>query len=285
MVLFLIPAISAVVLLLAYFLATAAMHRRRVARRARLAGLPPDPAWEAILRRNLPIYSRIPGPLRPRLAGLIHIFLAEKRFCGCAGLEITDEVRVTIAAQACILLLGGAGDNFPRMESIIVYPSAYFAENSRRLEGLVRATSWRWGESWYRGPVVLAWDAASHRLSTLPRGANLVMHEFAHQLDSEDGATDGTPPLPDRSSYAQWALICHREFDALRDLTGRGQEDVLDSYGATHPAEFFAEATSAFFERPVALLKKHPDLYRQLRGYYRLDPSAWPAMGDCPTEN
>jgi MtfA peptidase len=123
--------------------------------------------------------------------------------------------------------------------------------------------------------VVLAWDAAAHRLSDARCGSNLVMHEFAHQLDSEGGPADGTPVLAGTSGYAEWARVFHREFEALRRRVRRSREDVMDSYGAANPAEFFAVATEAFFERSRDLRLRHPALYRQLQGYYRLDPAEW----------
>jgi len=261
------------------------------ARRARLLALPAPPDWEPILRRNVPAYNRLPEPLKGRLAGLMHVFLEEKRFEGCGGLEMTDEIRLTVAAQACILLLGGAGRLYPQMQSIFVYPAAYVTGKPDQFGIIATESRPRSGESWHRGPVVLAWDAACHRLNDAWRGRNAVMHEFAHQLDSEDGAGDGIPALPGQSSYAEWARVFHREFEALRLRAGRGQKDVMDDYGATNPAEFFAVATEAFFERSLALRRRHPDLYAQLQGYYNLDPAEWgvsagqapapPAGGQC----
>jgi hypothetical protein len=258
----------------------AAIGRVRRARRRRLLALPAPPDWEPRLRRNIPVYTRLPEPLRGRLAGLVHVFLDEKRFEGCGGLEMTDEIRLTVAAQACILLLGGSGRFFPQMRSIFVYPAAYVTGRPEWDGALLAESHPRLGESWHRGPVVLAWDAASHRLTDMRGGRNVVMHEFAHQLDSEDGAGDGTPALAGRSSYAEWARVFHREFEALRRRAGRGQKETLDAYGATNPAEFFAVATEAFFERPEPLLRLHPDLYRQLQGYYNLDPAAWRTPAD-----
>ena len=244
--------------------------------RAKLLALPAPPEWDPVLLRNVAVYRRLPGPLKGRLAGLVHVFLHEKRFEGCGGLEMTDEIRVTVAAQACILLLGGAGRFFPRMQSIFVYPSTFLPVQRGRHGILTDDPRPRRGESWYRGPVVLAWDAAAHRLSDPRPGDNVVMHEFAHQLDSEDREVDGTPPLPDRSAYAEWARVFHAEFEALRRRAQRGRKDVIDEYGATNPAEFFAVATAAFFERSRAFRGRHPDLYRQLQGYFNLDPAEWP---------
>jgi hypothetical protein len=255
--------------------AWAAIARVNHARRARLLALPAPPEWEPVLRRNVPIYSRLPAPLQRQLAGLMHVFLAEKQFAGCGGLEMTDEIRITVAAQACILLLGGAGRFYPQMQSIFVYPAAYVTGRAERIDGLLEGIRPRAGESWHRGPVVLTWDAASHRLEGTRAGNNVVMHEFAHQLDSEDGAGDGVPVLPGQSSYAEWARVFHREFEALRRRAGRGEPDVMDEYGATNPAEFFAVATEAFFERSLALRARHPELYRQLQGYFQLDPAEW----------
>ena len=233
----------------------------------------PD-AWLEVLRRNVPYTSVLPEAAQAELRGHIQVFLAEKRFAGCGGLEMTDEIRVTIAAQACILLVGRETDYYPMMESIFVYPHAYEVEAGRHhpwLDG--GAVEPRLGESWYRGPVVLSWDDARKGASDIHDGHNVVFHEFAHQLDSETGDTDGAPRLDRRSMYVAWARILSGEFARLNEDVDRNRPNILDDYGGSNPAEFFAVATEAFFEKPIALRREHPELYEQLKGFYRQDPA------------
>jgi len=246
----------------------------RERRRSRIRARPFPGDWEPILERNVPIYRRLPESDRSELKGHVQVFLAEKRFEGAGGLTISDEIRVTIAAHACILLLHRESDCYPGLYTIIVYPGAYVAERT------VWEGSWivtdraetRLGESSPRGAVVLSWDAVEAAASDVGDCRNVVLHEFAHQLDAENGAAKGAPPLPDRSRYVVWARILGTEFERLRRDTASGQETILDRYGATSPAEFFAVATECFFTRPRLLRAHHPELYAELRGYYRQDP-------------
>jgi len=172
-------------------------------RRERIRRRPFPPEWLPILQRNVPYYRLLTPEEQNQLQGHVLVFLDEKRFEGCGGLELTDEIRVTIAAQACILLLGRQTDYYPRMKSIFVYPHGYFAQAVRpRPDGvLVGGAQSRAGESWYRGPVVLSWDDVRKGAGDAHDGHNVVLHEFAHQLDSEDGQVDGAPALPRRSMY------------------------------------------------------------------------------------
>jgi hypothetical protein len=231
--------------------------------------------WRSIVERNVPFYHRLPLEDREELLGHIQVFLAEKHFEGVDGLEITDEIRVTIAAHACLLLLHREADYYPRLVSIIVYPHAYIGEHYEHDEnGIVtEGPEARLGESWQRGAVVLSWED----VLAAERGAedcrNVVLHEFAHQLDSEDGAVEGAPALPQGSMYSDWARVLGREYERLRREAERGQKTLLDEYGATSPAEFFAVATECFFTRPTPLRARHPELYEELRLYYRQDPA------------
>jgi len=246
-------------------------------RRRRLAKQPFPAAYGGILRRNFALYPRLPETDRRELERLIRIFLAEKHFEGCGGLELTDEIRVTIAAQACLLLLHRDTDVYPRLVTILVYPSAYVARVTERVGyGVVaEGEMGRLGEAWHTGVVVLSWDHARAGAADVGDGRNVTLHEFAHQLDQEDGASDGAPVLPDRSMYVAWARILGAEYDALRRDAMEGAPTVLDTYGATNPAEFFAVATEAFFQNPSALQRRHPALYDELRRFYRQDPLTW----------
>jgi len=248
-------------------------------RRARLRATPTPDGWQRTIERNVPIVRRLPLADRQELFGHVQVFLAEKHFEGCGGLELTDEIRVTIAAQACLLLLHRDTDYYPRLTSILVYPSTYVVPGEHALGGGV----WEEGDEPLLGhtqsnlsALVLAWDSALGGARAIDDGENVVFHEFAHQLDFESGDTDGTPPLESNARYASWARVLGSEFDALRRASETGSPTVLDDYGAENPAEFFAVATEAFFERPAELRAKHAALYDELRAFYRQDPAAWP---------
>jgi Mlc titration factor MtfA (ptsG expression regulator) len=250
--------------------------RERRRRHLRAKVFPSD--WLTVLEHNVPYYETLSASQRLELQGHIQVFLAEKHFEGCGGLEITDEIRVTVAAQACILLLGRKTDYYPKLKSILVYPDAYVAHVTRRqADGTVsEADQGRIGESWGHGAVVLSWNAVLRGAADIHDGRNVVLHEFAHQLDQESGATEGAPLLPRRSMYVAWARVLGREYAALVRRIDAHRPDVLDAYGAVSPAEFFAVATECFFERPTELRASHPELYEQLTLFYKQDPGRPP---------
>jgi Mlc titration factor MtfA (ptsG expression regulator) len=249
----------------------------RRSRRRRLERRPFPPEWAGILEQNMPIYGHLPDHLKVQLHGAISVFVAEKNFEGFDGIEITDEIRVTIAGQACLLLLNRDIDVYPKLYSILVYPGAFQDKRSSSFlsPDKNRTKTVRLGESWQTGSVVLAWDHVRHGAMDLKDGHNLVFHEFAHQLDQADGRADGAPPLERGSSYFTWAQVLGSEYENLRERTRKGRKSVFRKYGGTAPAEFFAVATEAFFEKPRQMKEKHPDLYRELKHYYRLDPLQW----------
>ena len=248
----------------------------RYYRRKQLVSSSFPPKWEKILNRNVALYRYLPDPLKKELQGHIQVFLDEKIFEGCGGLKITDEIRVTIAAQACILLLSRKPTYYPKLYTILVYPGAYVAKKVTVIgmqhfeEMTVRA-----GESWTRGEVVLAWDNVRQEAIDLADGHNVVLHEFAHQLDQEDGSANGAPILEKLSSYRTWARVLSKEYQGLQRRVLSGRKDIMDAYGATDPAEFFAVATETFFERPKQMKLTHPELYEELESYYGLDPLKW----------
>lgn len=248
------------------------LFKRR--RRQRWRAQPWPEGWAALVAANVPYWHLLVPAERAELAGHTQVLLHEKYWEGCGGLALRDELRVTIAVQAGLLLLNRETDYFSRLSSILVYPARYVAETERRLPDgtVVGGPEVRAGESWYRGAIVLSWDDARHGATGMHDGYNVVLHEFAHQLDAESGAMDGTPLLPGRAAYAEWARVCQAAFEQLRDDLRRGRPTVLRPYGATSPAEFFAVATETFFERPRALRERHPALYAQLNAYYRQDP-------------
>ncbi len=229
-----------------------------------------------MIERNVPFYQHLPLDDQRELQGHIQVFLAEKRFEGCGGLAITDEIRVTIAAYACMLLLHRETDYYPLLVTILVYPHTFVVPRYREgpagqvLEGSETLV----GESWRYGNVVLAWDEVRRSAFDPHDGHNVVFHEFAHQLDEEDGSSNGAPILPQRTLYGAWSRILGKEYAQLVNDAEEGRVSFLDQYGATNPAEFFAVATEAFFESPVSLRAKHPQLYSELMAYYQQDPAA-----------
>lgn len=254
-----------IVVILAFILFRLVMYLRR--RNALAAPLPVE--WITFIAANIPPYDRLPDTLQQQLHGYIREFLYDKHFEGCGGQILTDEIRVTIAAQACLLLLNRRVRCYPRLMSVVVYPSAYLAPGDDDGKEV------RLGESWQHGTVVLAWDSVKRGALNFVDGQNLVIHEFAHQLDQEDGSSDGAPILSTHSNYVVWAQVLSDEYARLRLRVEKGKKTVLDSYGATHPAEFFAVASETFFEKPVQLRKKHPQLFAELQLFYNVDPSEW----------
>jgi MtfA peptidase len=229
--------------------------------------------WRAILKHNVPGLSKLDVAEQKTLEDRVRVFVAEKHFEGCGGLELTDEIRVTIAGQACTLLLHlDEDDVFPTVESVLVYPSAYRVPSVMQPGGIVVDEVTRAGESWQQGTLVLAWDEVL-RAGHDPRH-NLVLHEFAHALDQENGSADGAPPLPTREMYGPWARVLGAEYERLTQAIREGHRTSIDPYGATNPAEFFAVVTEAFFGQPRELRDRHPELYDQLRIFYRQDPAS-----------
>lgn len=252
--------------------------RRR--RRTRLRSEPFPAEWREVIRQNVLFFARLPASDQNELLGHVQIFLAEKRFEGCDGLQITDEIRVTIAAQACLLLLRRKTDYFPRLLTILVYPSTYVAPEQMPLTEHVwnEGAAARLGETSGRmGSMVLAWDAAKYGAADPSDGRNVVLHEFAHQLDYEDYVADGVPGLTNRQQQLSWRAVMRLEFVALRAADETGIPTLLDSYGATSAAEFFAVAVEAFFERPRALRARHPNLFSELQRYFQQNPTEYSA--------
>ena len=228
-----------------------------------------------MIERRVAFFVRLSAADRSELLAHIQVFLNEKRFEGCAGLVMNDEIRVTVAAQACLLLLRRKTNYFPRLLTILVYPSMYLVEEQRHIEGPVweEGTMSRLGETGRAmGSMVLAWDAVKSGAADPSDGKNVVLHEFAHQLDFENDAADGAPVLTTREQQLSWRETMKTEFASLRAAEETGIPTLLDTYGATNPAEFFAVATEAFFERPRMLRAHHPRLYSELQNYFKQDP-------------
>ncbi len=243
-------------------------------RRERLRA-PPFPAgWRRILRRRVPAVARLPFDLQRRLKRHIQVFVAEKAFIGCQGQTVTDEVRVTIAAQACLLLLGhDQPDCYPQLAQILVYPDTFVTRREQALgNGLVHEHKVSMsGESWSKGQVILSWADVVAGAADPSDGHNVVLHEFAHQIDQDSGSADGRPWRPTPVLRRRWAMVMDAAFERLR----LEPSSVIDAYGATQPAEFFAVVTELFFERPQALVAEAPAVYRELTELFGVDPRAW----------
>ncbi|MDF7801214.1 zinc-dependent peptidase [Pontiellaceae bacterium B1224] len=229
-----------------------------------LYSAPTPEHWRPMLEKTLPMVGKLSSEHWTQLSGLMNVFINTKHFEGCGGLEITEEMKVTVSAQACMLLLGRDVKVYPKLKTVLLYPHTYTDGETARL-----------GESWNIGVVVLSWNSVVGGARNFADGHNVTFHEFAHQLDQEDGAADGAPILGESNAYQTWARVFSHEFEELVEKTEHGQKDVMDDYGTTNPAEFFAVATETFFEKPRQMKSKHPELYEKLRGYYKVDPTEW----------
>jgi len=247
-------------------------------RRRKLTHAPFPSNWEEMIRRNVAPYCMLDEAERKHLRELIAVFIAEKSWEGCGGLELTDEIRVTISAQACLLILNLPHIFYENVETIIVYPFdlvlperklGFFENTLEPLESIGPIT----GQAFEQGPLILVWDAILDGIRHASSGYNVVYHEFAHKLDMQDGVADGTPRLRDRSEYRDWVKTCSREYLQLLKDVEKGKRTFLDEYGATDEVEFFAVATEHFFDQPLLMIKSAPELYRVLKEYYRQDPA------------
>lgn len=243
-------------------------------RRKKLMAHPLPEAWRGWIA-PYPIFEDFDDAELERLLGIARVIVVEKRWEGLGGLELTEEMQVVIAAQAALLLLEIEHDYFDDVTTILVFPRSYETPFPRHGPGgVVTMGAEHAGEAWYRGPVILSWDWVRHGATDERDGTNLVLHEFAHRLDFADGWINGTPPLHARGDYERWAAVMTREFHDLQEAAERGRRHILDHYGATDEAEFFAVATETFFEKAAVLKRDHPELYDVLATYYRQDPVA-----------
>ncbi|HOW58009.1 MAG TPA: zinc-dependent peptidase [Smithellaceae bacterium] len=248
-------------------------------RRQKLTDIPFPPAWEKTLQENFAQYVQLNDAERAQLRALISVFIREKHWEGCGGLALNDEIRVTVSAQACLLLLGLPHNYYKNVETIIIYPSTVVSPERKPgyFENIlepIEPASPIIGEAFHQGPLILVWDAVLHGGRRPQSGHNVVYHEFAHKLDMLDGAADGTPPLGNRAEYREWVQTCSREYLRIKKEVRQGQKTFLDDYGAVNEAEFFAVATEQFFVRPLLMLKQTPNLYRVMKKFYRQDPAS-----------
>ena len=245
-------------------------------RRKELLAEPFPKEWFGVLKKNVALYALLSETEKKKLRDDLRVLVAEKNWEGCGGLQMSDEIKVTIAALACLPLLNVGHDYFSRVHSILVYPSAYRKPRKRPdPDGfLPEEDDVVEGEAWVHGPIVVSWEGTLEDARDPGRGRNVVLHEFAHEIDFLDGDVDGTPPLSSREQYRTWREVMSAEYERHRRDSEAGRATLLDEYGAQDPVEFFAVATECFFARPVALRKRHPRLYEVLRDCYRQDTAA-----------
>src|SRR6059058_3383004 len=257
------------------FLAISTLLRRLSWRRQiRFRAEPIPSGWFDILDRCVPLARGLAADERERLLRLAQVFLAEKHVEGCGGLVVTEEMRVTIAAEACLLLLHLEGPCYPTLRTVLVYPQAFVPKRARlhTADGIAEPRAPLLGEPWGDGVVVISWDDTLKGGRDPADGVNVVLHEFAHQLDDEDGHADGAPLLSG-GALRTWGRVLSDEYVRLQQDTAADRASVLDPYGAENKAEFFAVATETFFEKPVQLERDHPELYAQLKQFYGQDPA------------
>jgi Mlc titration factor MtfA (ptsG expression regulator) len=250
--------------------------RERLARRQRqrLLGTAFPFAWERILRKNLSLFADLTVVEQERLKHLVQVLVAEKEWTGCNGLEMTDEVRVTIAGAAGVLLLGCEHTYYETVRSILVYPTMFAMPAEQPDEsGVAGAREAVLGLAWYRGPVILAWDEVLADCRQPYEGRNLVYHEFAHQLAFE-GASLAAAGEEGRERWERFGAVMRTEYEALVKASAEGRATLIDRYGATNPDEFFAVATECFFGQPEEMERSHPQLYTVLRELYQQDTAA-----------
>jgi Mlc titration factor MtfA (ptsG expression regulator) len=266
-------AIAGCVAVLAWLVGAPLLAARRRARAA-AQGLTAD--QKSRLLRAWPGYARVPSALQPRLDALTAVFLAEKEYVACGGLALTVAMRLAIAAQACLLVLGQDRRPYESLRAVLVYPSQFIVPDRWHdddgvvtEEDLVLS-----GQAWDVSRILLSWEDVAQ--SGQGDGAdNVVIHEFAHYLDLEDGESDGIPPLGSAAARERWRRVLQAEFARVQDDVERGTASFLDAYAAHDEAEFFAVASEAFFEQPREFAARMPAMYEELRGFYRLDPATW----------
>ena len=253
-------------------------HWLRDKRRKKILATAFPKEWERHIQNNIQYYQHLNNIEKEHLQDLIQIFIAEKYWLGCNDLELTDEIRVIIAAHACLLILALPNDYYRNVETIYVYPTTIFSPESSIGFFEVSTTPVQGampilGEAHHRGPVILVWDVVKKETRHPEHGHNVVYHEFAHKLDMLDGSADGTPLLTTPEEYQLWVEVCSKEYLELCSKVEHGLPTFFDSYAATDEAEFFAVVTEYFFCKPENMKHYHPKLYQVLQDFYRQDPA------------
>ncbi|MBU2983510.1 zinc-dependent peptidase [Lentibacter algarum] len=245
-------------------------------RRRRLLSTALTPSQTAEIARAVPLTRQLPPALRAKLDGKVSLFLDQVEFVGCEGLDVTEGMQLSIAAQACLLIIG-SDMWYDNLRTVLIYPGAFKSRTQRHSGYVVQEQDTvRLGESWGHGRIVLSWQHSEQGAAEAHDGQNVVFHEFAHQIDDLSGQTNGVPVLADGQSFAEWENAILTAFTTHVSEVSKGHKTVLDAYGATAHEEFFAVAVELFFERPAALKADEPAVYKQLAKLFQLDPAAWP---------
>ena len=229
-----------------------------------------------IIEHQVPLVSQLPQQFHAILEGKINVFLEQVSFYGCEGLEVTEEMELSIAAQACLIVVN-TETWYDTLTTVLIYPGA-FTSLRKEYDGYVvkEAQTVRTGESWSRGPVILSWADTEAGALNATDGHNVALHEFAHQIDDLSGHTDGAPLMSEGQSLSKWEQVILDAYDRHVNAVERGKRTVLDPYGATAHEEFFAVAVEALFEKPAQLSADEPAVYAQLVELLQLDPESWP---------
>lgn len=261
-------------------LAAAALGVRHWSKRQRRQQLLASTLTEeerAIVDRHVTLMTRLPADIREKLEGKMALFLDQVRFYGNNGLEVTQDMRLSIAAQACLLVVNN--DQWYRsLRTILIYPSAFKSKRLNQSGFVVTEREIaRTGESWHLGPVILSWAHSERGAMNDHDGHNVVLHEFAHQIDDLSGRANGVPLLGKNQSFAEWERVFLKAYDEHVSAVEHGRKTLIDPYGAEGHEEFFAVSVEMFFERPRALQRDVPSVYRELSKLFRLDPASWPS--------
>lgn len=237
-------------------------------RLAKFESLPFPVHYGDMLRRFLP-YQVLSTEERKRFQAKFLYFLDDKIFNGVGDLQVTEEMKILIAAEACLMITNLPGGVYPGLKNIYIMEDVFIPkDNPVNVHTGLPTHSARLGEAWKAGPIVLSWKS-------IAQGSSVIFHEFSHQLDQQDGNFDGTPDLGVKGNYDKWAQIMGQEFLQLRKRVGEHHSSDIDTYGATNEAEFFAVVTEYFFTRPTLLKEKHPKIFEIYQNYFKLDPSLW----------
>lgn len=242
-------------------------------RRKKILSQPWPESWSLHIQRNVRLTWEMNLQEIKALRKRVKVFVAEKNWEGCEGIKITEEIKITVASQACLMLLGTEDYYFDNVKTILIYPHVFERSTNDGLNQGQR--QYRAGEAWQGGPIILSWKDTLQGGRNEDDGHNLVIHEFAHALDGLDGEMGGNVMFDDEESSVAWEQVVDKEYSELVRAKEFGRRTLLDHYGATNKAEFFAVASESFFEQPRELLQKHSELFGLLRKYYRLNPVTW----------
>ena len=245
-------------------------------RRKKILEQPFPHKWLEWIEKRVPYYRRLKETEQEQLRNLVQVFVAEKIWEGCKGLTVTEEMKATIAGQACLLLLGIEHDYYRNVKTILVFPRQFVPRENEDMDesGVIHESNEAaLGQAWENGPVILSWADSKAGGRNQRDGLNVVLHEFAHKLDLSDGMIDGAPRLKSLRQYKRWAEVMRREYEQLVENSRKRRATLLDDYGATDPGEFFAVAVECFFEKSIQMRQKHRELYEVLRDYFQQDPA------------